>query len=148
MSTNGDMPRVRVAVDAMGGDFGPPETVPGALAALDAHPELTVILVGDSDAVQAELSRHDVTGRSVSVAPSEGKVEDDEHPVAALRRKPNSSIATAMGLVQRGDADMVVSMGSTGATMATAVMALGLLEAWNGPVSAATSLAWRQTPPW
>lgn len=133
MSTNGNMPRVRVAVDAMGGDFGPLETVPGVLAALDAHPELTVILVGDHDAVQAELSCHDLTGRAVSVVPSEGKVEDDEHPVAALRRKPKSSIVVSMGLVQQGAADMVVSMGSTGATMATAVMALGLLEGLERP---------------
>ena len=57
MSTNGDMPRVRVAVDAMGGDFGPRETVPGVLAALDAHPELTVILVGDHDAVAGRVVR-------------------------------------------------------------------------------------------
>ena len=133
MSTNGDMPRVRVAVDAMGGDFGPPETVPGVLAALDAHPELAVILVGDHDAVQAELSRHDLTGRAVSVVPSEGKVKDDEHPISALRRKPKSSIAVSMGLVQQGAADMMVSMGSTGATMATAVMALGLLEGLERP---------------
>ena len=133
MSTNGNKGRVRVAVDAMGGDFGPRETVPGVLAALDAHPELHVTLVGERDAVCGELSKYDTATRPIAVAPSEGKVEDDEQPIAALRRKPRSSIATTMGLLRSGDADMVVSMGSTGATMATAVMALGLLEGLERP---------------
>ena len=51
MSSNGSMARVRIALDAMGGDFGPPATVPGALAALEANPELDISLVGDADAV-------------------------------------------------------------------------------------------------
>ena len=133
MSTNGNKARVRIAVDAMGGDYGPPETVRGALAALEVHPELDIILVGDRDAVYRELSQHDTRGRSVVVEPSEGKVEDDEHPVAALRRKPRASIAITMRLLREGNADMAVSMGSTGATMATAVMALGLLEGLERP---------------
>ena len=133
MNTNGSKKRVRVAVDAMGGDYGPSETVRGALAALEAHPELDIILVGDRDAVYAELSRHNTAGRSVAVEPSEGKVEDGEHPVSALRRKPRASIAATMRLLRECKADMVVSMGSTGATMATAVMALGLLEGLERP---------------
>ena len=133
MSTNGNTARVRIAVDAMGGDFGPLETVPGALAALEAHPYLDIALVGDEDVVRGELSKYDTAGRHVVVAPSEGKVEDDEQPVAALRRKPRSSIATTMRLLREGQADMAVSMGSTGATMATAVMTLGLLEGLERP---------------
>ena len=133
MSTNGNKARVRIAVDAMGGDFGPRETIAGALDALAAHPHLDIAVVGDEDAVRSELSRHDANGRSVTVVPSEGKVEDDEQPVAALRRKPRSSIATTMRLLREGQADMAVSMGSTGATMATAVMTLGLLEGLERP---------------
>ena len=133
MISNGNKARVRVAVDAMGGDFGPPETVAGVMAALEQHPELHVTLVGDEDAVGAELSKYHTAARAITVAPSQGKVEDEEQPIAALRRKPRSSIATAMGLLRTGDVDMVVSMGSTGATMATAVMALGLLEGLERP---------------
>ena len=133
MSVNGNIARVRVALDAMGGDFGPRETVPGALAALDAHPNLHVTLVGDPDPLTAELSRHDTAHRPIAVVPSEGKIADDEHPIAALRRKPRSSIVTAMQLVRQGEADLVVSVGSTGATMAAAVMTLGLLDGLERP---------------
>ena len=124
---------VRVALDAMGGDYGPSVTVPGALMALAADPQLSITLVGDPDVVQAELARHDVCGLAIGVAPSEGKITDDEHPVSALRRKPRSSIVVATQLVKRGDADLVVSMGPTGASMATAVMGIGLLEGMERP---------------
>ena len=135
MSSNGSTARVRIALDAMGGDFGPSATVPGALAALAVHPQLDVTLVGDEVAVNAELSKHPAAteGRTITVAPSEGKIEDDEHPISALRRKPRSSIATAIRLLKAGEADMAVSVGSTGATMATAAMTLGLLEGLERP---------------
>ena len=135
MSSNGNIARVRIALDAMGGDYGPEVTVPGALAAVAAHPQLHVTLVGDQDAVGAELSRHGVDNKSlpITLAPSEGKIEDDEHPISALRRKPRSSIVTAMNLLRAGEADMVVSVGSTGASMATATMTLGLLEGLERP---------------
>ena len=98
MSSNGSMARVRVALDAMGGDFGPTATVPGALAALEAHPQLDITLVGDAEAVNAELAKRPAAtpGQTIAVVPSEGKIEDDEHPISALRRKPRSSIATTM----------------------------------------------------
>ena len=135
MSTNGNVERVRVALDAMGGDYGPSATVPGALAAVAAHPQLRVVLVGDPEAVNAELSRQnaDVAALPITIVPSEGKIEDDEHPISALRRKPRSSIVTAMQLLRAGEADMAVSVGSTGASMATATMTLGLLDGLERP---------------
>ena len=132
----GNTAPVRVALDAMGGDYGPPVTAAGALAALAAHPQLQVTLVGDADAIRAALAQQggdsECRGR-IQVAPAEGKVEDDEHPVMALRRKPRSSIAVTMGLLASGAADVAVSMGSTGATMATATMSLGLLAGLERP---------------
>ena len=133
MSSNGNEARLRVVVDAMGGDYGPRETVPGALTALAAHPQLDILLVGDAQEITEELARQGSSPQSLTVIPSEGKVEDDEHPIAALRSKPRSSIAVTIGLLKQGQADMAVSMGSTGATMATAVMALGLLEGLERP---------------
>ena len=137
----GNIAPVRVALDAMGGDYGPPVTAAGALAALDAHPQLQVTLVGDADAIRAELAQQGGDAASgnapcegrIQVAPAEGKVEDDEHPVMALRRKPRSSIAVTMGLLASGGADVAVSMGSTGATMAAAAMSLGLLAGLERP---------------
>ena len=135
MVSNGNMGRVRIALDAMGGDHGPPETVSGGLAALEAHPELDLTLVGDPAGLDEALTRlkPDAKGQRIRVVQSEGKIEDDEHPISALRRKPRSSIVTAMQLMRAGEADMVVSMGSTGATMATATMTLGLLDGLDRP---------------
>ncbi len=135
MSSNGITAPVRIALDAMGGDYGPEVTVPGALAAVAAHPQLHVALVGDQETVAAELSKRNADARElpIRIVASEGKIEDDERPISALRRKPRSSIATAMGLLRGGEADMVVSVGSTGASMATATMVLGLLEGLERP---------------
>ena len=135
MSSNGNTARVRVALDAMGGDYGPSVTIPGALSAVAAHPHLDIALVGDPQEVHAALSHEnaDLAALPIKVVPSEGKIEDDEHPISALRRKPRSSIVTAMSLLRAGEADMVVSVGSTGASMATATITLGLLEGLERP---------------
>ncbi len=133
MTTNSANSRFHVALDAMGGDHGPPATVPGAIQALRKYPDLQVTLVGDPEPLRAELARHDVGALPLAVAPSEGKITDDEHPISALRSKPRSSIAVATHLLRGGQADMVVSMGSTGASMATAVMGLGLMDGLERP---------------
>ena len=134
MSLNGteDGRRVRVAVDTMGGDFAPVETVKGAILAIrSVNAEL--LLVGDPDAVRNELAKYDVAGLPISVVPSEGKIGDDEHPVQAIRQKPHSSVVVATQLVREGRADVMVSIGSTGASMASAVLSLGLMEGLERP---------------
>ena len=124
--------RVRVAVDAMGGDFGPKETVKGAIQALRAV-NAELLLVGDPGPVRAELAKHDISGLPVIAVPSEGKINDDEHPLQAMRQKPESSVVVATQLVKQGKADVMVSMGSTGASMASAVLTLGLMEGLERP---------------
>ena len=123
---------VRVALDAMGGDYGPAETVKGAVQALQ-HDDVEVLLVGDPDKVQAQLDRYEVGNGSISVAPSQGVIGDDEHPLQAIRHKPEASVMVATGLVKQGNADVMVSMGSTGASMAGSVLALGLMEGLDRP---------------
>ena len=123
---------VRVAVDTMGGDYGPRETVKGALEALDAH-NIELLLVGDGDQVRAELARYDLAGKPVTVIPSVDKIGDDEHPIHALRAKPKASILVATNLLKSGDADVLVSMGPTGASMASAVLFLGMMEGLERP---------------
>ena len=88
---------IRVAVDAMGGDYGPQETVKGALEALDAH-NIELLLVGDGEPVKAELAHYDLAGKPVTVIPSVDKIGDDEHPVHALRAKPQASILARFDL--------------------------------------------------
>ncbi len=122
----------RIALDAMGGDYAPEATVQGALqavSALDCH----VLLVGDPPALEAELAKHNGDASRISVVPSEGKITEDDHPAQALRTKPKASILVTNQLVKLGEADAVVSMGSTGATMASATMVLGTLPGLDRP---------------
>ena len=121
-----------IALDAMGGDDAPATPVRGAvLAAREGN--VHVLLVGDPEAVQRELAGADADGLAIDVVASEGVVAEGEHPVLALRRNPKGSIAVAVGLVKAGRADAAVSMGSTGATMAASVLALGLFPGLERP---------------
>ncbi len=123
---------IRVAVDAMGGDYAPHETVKGALQALDTH-NVELLLVGDAAAVEAELGKYELAGRSVTVVPSVGKIGDDEHPMHAFRQKPDASVIVGTKLVKSGQADVLVSLGSTGASMAAAALILGVMEGLERP---------------
>ena len=123
---------VRVAIDTMGGDYAPQETVKGAVQALRSS-DAELLLVGDPAAVQAELAKYEVAGLPITVVPSEGKIGDDEHPVQAMRQKPRASVVVATHLVKQGQADVMVSIGSTGASMASAVLTLGLMEGLERP---------------
>ena len=123
---------MRVALDSMGGDHAPGETVKGAIQALrSVNAEL--ILVGDPAPVEAELAKYDTTGLPVTVIPSDGMIGEDEHPVQGMRQNPRASVVVATQLVKQGQADVMVSMGSTGASMASAVLSLGLMEGLERP---------------
>jgi len=123
---------VRVALDAMGGDFAPEEMVKGAVQVIDSL-NAELILVGDPEPVQQELSKYDVADKPITIFPSDGKIGDDEHPVQALRQKPKASVVVATQLVKQGQADVIVSMGSTGGAMASSVLALGLMDGLERP---------------
>ena len=142
MSTGQSGPRrgtIRIAVDAMGGDYAPDEIIKGALEAARLS-SIEIVLVGDQEEVEGELSKYPRRGASsdrtelpIRVVPSEGKIVEDEHPVQALRQKPRASIAVATRLLKQGEADALVSMGSTGAAMASAALILGTLEGLERP---------------
>jgi glycerol-3-phosphate acyltransferase PlsX len=127
-SQNGQ--RYRIAVDAMGGDHAPVETVRGALDAAEQS-NVEVLLVGDADALKPLLPSP--LPDSIRVVPSDGVISEDEQPLEALRAKPRASIAVAAGLVKEGMADAYVTMGSTGAALAAGVVALGCLEGVDRP---------------
>lgn len=123
---------VCIAVDAMGGDFGPSEIVPGAIQAAK-NQEMRIFLVGDPDLLKHEIEKHDVKDLQIKIVPSDSVIEENEQPALALRNKPNSSILIATGLVKQGMADACVSMGSTGAAMASAVVMFGTIEGIERP---------------
>ena len=136
----------RVALDAMGGDHAPAEIVKGGIAA--AREGATVFLVGVPERVQAELDKEDVSGLAVQVVPSDDAIEETEQPALALRRKPKASVLVATGLVKEGMADAVVSMGSTGALMASAHFLLGTQENLDRPVLGGPALGYAPNTIW
>ncbi|MEA2653326.1 MAG: phosphate acyltransferase [Chloroflexota bacterium] len=133
---------VRVAVDAMGGDHGPAEIVPGALDHAGAHPEDRVILVGDLATIRSIAG--DLPS-NVSIVHASEVIGMDEHPALALREKRDSSILVAVDLVKRGEADAVVTAGHTGAGMAAAVLRLGRLPGVDRPALAVQMLTAKGT---
>lgn len=128
---------MRIAVDAMGGDFAPREIVRGAITYAASHAD-EVILVGDVPRIEAEIEEF---GRghpaSVSFVDAPDVIEMGEHPATALRAKRRTSIRVATDLVRDGLADALVSAGSTGATMAAAVFRLGRIDGIDRPALAA-----------
>jgi glycerol-3-phosphate acyltransferase PlsX len=132
------MKEITVAVDAMGGDHGPHVTVPAALKCLDRTDGLNIILVGSTDAIEAELkSRRSKTGPRLRIRHTSEVVSMDEPPAQALRFKKDSSMRVAIDLVKSGEADACVSAGNTGALMATARFVLKTLPGIDRPAIAA-----------
>jgi glycerol-3-phosphate acyltransferase PlsX len=109
---------MRIALDAMGGDFAPQPNIDGAIAAVDANPELRVVLVGDEAELHSRLESAGYAGDRICVTAAEGFVGMDEKPTNALRKKPNSSIAVCWRLMGTKEVDAVVSAGNTGAVVA------------------------------
>lgn len=109
---------MRIAIDAMGGDNAPAETVAGAiLAAREYHIE--VVLVGKPEAIKAELAKGDITGLQLTVEPSASVIPMDEHqPSTAWRRQRDSSLSVALQMLADKKVDALVTGGNTGAVVA------------------------------
>ncbi len=110
---------VRVAIDAMGGDYGPSVIVPGAAIALERRPDLQFILVGDQSKIEAALQAHARLREVTQVRHSDVAISMDEKPSQALRHgRRVSSMWMALEAVRKGEADCALSAGNTGALMA------------------------------
>jgi glycerol-3-phosphate acyltransferase PlsX len=128
---------MRVAIDAMGGDFAPREVVSGAvLAATELDPVSKFILVGDERVLKAELDRHGTVPSKIEILHASEVVEMHESPAVAVRRKRDSSISRSVDLVKLGDADAVFSAGNTGAAVAACQLKLRTLEGIERPAIA------------
>lgn len=126
--------KVIIAIDAMGGDHGPKVTVPASLHALDKHPELSLILVGDNTLLRDVLMRHHASiNERLTIRHTTQQVAMDELPSQALRSKKDSSMRVAIDLVKEGVAQAAVSAGNTGALMATARFVLKTLPGIDRP---------------
>lgn len=125
---------MKIAVDAMGGDFAPKEVVAGAILASKRF-DCEIVLVGDQAQIQEELDKNYPKWRSstISIHHASDTVGMDEHPGVAVRRKKDSSIVVATRLVKEGKCDAVVSAGNTGAAAASALFILGRIAGIDRP---------------
>ena len=123
---------VTVVVDAQGGDNAPSEILSGVVMALQADPDLAVILTGEADVVGQFAAGHD----RVEGFPTTQIIEMDEHPADAVRSKKDSSIVVGCRLVKEGRADAFFSAGSTGAAMAAATLVMGRIKGVARPAIA------------
>ena len=114
---------MRIALDAMGGDHAPGPIVTGAVDAVREIPDLTVVLVGDQERVEAELANAGEVDRSrLPIVHASQVIGMEEKPVVALRSKRDNSISKSWGLLAAGEVSAVVSAGHTGAMVASALL--------------------------
>ena len=128
-----------IALDAMGGDFGPDVVVPAAAKMLSRRGSLRIVLVGDADRLAACAEKHRIKlDDRLTVQHASEVVEMDDEPALALRKKKDSSMRVAINLVHEGRADAAVSAGNTGALMATAKFVLKTLPGIDRPAICTT----------
>ncbi|MBI3976210.1 MAG: phosphate acyltransferase PlsX [Armatimonadetes bacterium] len=127
---------MRVAVDAMGGDYAPDEVVAGAVAAASAL-GVEIALVGPAARLASLLARSRARGLPIEIVEAPEVIGMDEPPAMAVRRKRRSSIAVALQQVREGKAAAAVSAGNTGAAMGAALLTLGRIPTIDRPAIAA-----------
>jgi len=129
--------KVRIAVDAMGGDVGPPVVIPGAAISLRRHPDTEFLLFGNQTAIEPELARQPALKAVSRIIHTDVAVRMEDKPSQALRRgRKTSSMWLAIDAVKRGEADATVSAGNTGALMAMARFNLRTIEGVDRPALA------------
>ena len=130
---------MKIALDAMGHDEGPPKLVEGAALALRDFPDIAKLyLTGDAQRIEGELKRIGCNDRRIEIVHSTQVVEMGDSAVDAVRRKKDSSVSRAVDLVKKGDADAIVSAGHTGAAVAASTIKLRTLPGIDRPGIAAT----------
>ncbi len=116
---------MRIALDAMGGDFAPAVTVEGAVEAVNESKDIDIVLVGDEALIKKELSGKRYPPTRLQIRHASQVVKMDEPAVAAVRKKKDSSIRKAIEFARNGEADGVVSAGHSGVAMALALLMFG-----------------------
>ena len=122
-----------IALDAMGGDYGPEVVVPAALDSLDRNPNLNLILVGDGAVLKERVANSNHLGKRLTIRHASELVEMHESPSKALRNKKDSSMRVAINQVKDGTADACVSAGNTGALMAISKFVLKTIPGIDRP---------------
>jgi glycerol-3-phosphate acyltransferase PlsX len=126
--------KLRIAIDAMGGDYAPEREIAGALEALrESNEKFEIVLVGDEQVLRRELVKQKANDLSCPVMHASQVVTMEDSPTAALKQKKDSSLAMGMRLHQEGKADAFVSAGNTGAVLSAATLILGRIKGVSRP---------------
>ena len=129
--------KVRIALDAMGGDVGASVVIPGAAIALKRHPDSEFLLYGDSKLIDEQLAKYPALKAASRVVHTDVTISMHDKPSQALRRgRKNSSMWLAIDAVKKGEADVAVSAGNTGALMAMARFHLHTMPGIDRPAIA------------
>jgi glycerol-3-phosphate acyltransferase PlsX len=126
-----------IALDAMGGDFGPPVVVAGAALSLERHPGVKFLMFGKEEQIKAELESRPELAASTRIVHTDLVVSMSDKPSQALRRGKGSSLWLSIDAVRNGEADVAVSAGNTGAFMAMSKLILRPMAAIERPAIAA-----------
>lgn len=127
---------MRIAVDAMGGDYAPQQAVLGSIMAAKEE-KIASVLVGRSEEINRELAQYeDYPQDLITVQDAREVVEFTDHPAMAVRKKRDSSIVVANQLLKNGEADAVISAGNTGAAMTASLFILGRIPGITRPAIA------------
>ncbi len=128
---------MRIALDAMGGDYAPAVTIEGAVETVNSSEDIDVVLVGDEAALTRELEGKRFSSNRITIKHASQVVGMDESASSAIRRKKDSSIRRGLELVRNNEADGFVSAGHSGVVMATALLVLGVSDIVDRPAIAA-----------
>lgn len=124
---------IRIAVDVYGGDNAPGCVIDGALEALRAMEDVSILFCGAQAEVEGLLNGREYDAQRVSIVDAPDIITNHESPTLAIRRKLNSSMVRAMDLVKKGEADAVVTAGSTGAALAGGIFRMGRIRGIDRP---------------
>ncbi|MGB4850980.1 MAG: phosphate acyltransferase PlsX [Ignavibacteria bacterium] len=128
------MNKIKVAVDAMGGDFAPLNDVSGAIiAAEEKKDSLEIILVGKENLINEELKKHKIGLNNISVVNAADVITMHDSPTDSLKTKSDSSISVGINLVKDKKADAFISAGNTGAVMTASILKLGRIKGVGRP---------------
>ncbi len=127
---------IRIIMDAFGGDNAPAAVVEGAAIALGRFDDISITLCGREDAIRAELQKHSYDAARMAVLDAQEVIDCHEAPTLAIKRKKDSSLVKALSAVANGEADCVVSAGSTGALLAGATFLVRRIKGVKRPALA------------
>ena len=127
------MSKTVIALDCMGGDNAPEEIVKGAVYAAGEDKDILIKLVGKKELLEAELSKYSADMDKLEIVDAAEVIETGEPPVAAIRRKKDSSLVKCMYMVKNGEADAMVSAGSTGANLVGGHVIIGRIKGVERP---------------